>query len=95
MPKLRVHDVHDVGRRLRRRPRPEPREPASVSRRDASPLGVRRVDRDEGSTSRSCDVGGWSSEEIATITGTTSGAVRVRLHRVGRQLREALEENDG
>lgn len=38
-------------------------------------------------------VGGWPSAEIAGFTGSTSGAVRVRLHRAKAKLRKLLEED--
>lgn len=40
-------------------------------------------------------VGGWSAREIARVTDTTAGAVRVRLHRARRELRALLEVSDG
>lgn len=39
-------------------------------------------------------VGGWSAPEIAAMTDSTGGAVRVRLHRARRKLRAALEVRD-
>lgn len=40
-------------------------------------------------------VAGWSSAEIAELTGSSPGAVRVRLHRSRSTLRKCLEETDG
>lgn len=42
-----------------------------------------------------CLVGGWPAGEVAKITGSSAGAVRVRLHRAKRRLRQLLEVNDG
>jgi RNA polymerase sigma-70 factor (ECF subfamily) len=39
-------------------------------------------------------VGGWDAREIAALTGSTPGAVRVRLHRARRRLQRELEERD-
>jgi RNA polymerase sigma-70 factor (ECF subfamily) len=39
-------------------------------------------------------VGGWDAGEIAALTNSTAGAVRVRLHRARRRLRRELEERD-
>jgi RNA polymerase sigma-70 factor (ECF subfamily) len=39
-------------------------------------------------------VGGWDAGEIAALTDSTAGAVRVRLHRARRRLRSELEERD-
>jgi RNA polymerase sigma-70 factor, ECF subfamily len=39
-------------------------------------------------------VGGWTASEIASLTDSTSGAVRVRLHRARGRLRTALEVAD-
>ena len=39
-------------------------------------------------------VGGWAAAEIAALTGSTPGAVRVRLHRARRRLRRELEACD-
>ena len=39
-------------------------------------------------------VGGWDAAAIAALTGSTAGAVRVRLHRARRRLRRELEERD-
>ena len=39
-------------------------------------------------------VGGWAAAEIAALTGSTPGAVRVRLHRARRRLRRELEVRD-
>jgi DNA-directed RNA polymerase specialized sigma24 family protein len=36
-------------------------------------------------------VGGWSAPEIGRFTGSTAGAVRVRLHRARRRLQRLLE----
>lgn len=38
-------------------------------------------------------VGGWSSGDVGAITGTSAGAVRVRLHRAKQQLRDLLEDH--
>ena len=43
---------------------------------------------------RARDVGGWTAGEIAALTDSTAGAVRVRLHRARRRLRRELEERD-
>jgi RNA polymerase sigma-70 factor (ECF subfamily) len=40
-------------------------------------------------------VGGWSAADLAALTGSTVGAVRVRLHRARRRLRHELEADDG
>ena len=40
-------------------------------------------------------VGGWSSDHVAEISGSTAGAVRVRLHRAKKRLRAQLEVHDG
>lgn len=40
-------------------------------------------------------VAGWSSAEVAELVGSSPGAVRVRLHRARRRLRELLEVHDG
>jgi RNA polymerase sigma-70 factor (ECF subfamily) len=40
-------------------------------------------------------VGGWSSRDIADLVGSTSGAVRVRVHRARKQLRHFLEDDHG
>ena len=37
-------------------------------------------------------VGGWSPTEIAALTGTAAGTVRVRLHRARGRLRDLMEE---
>ena len=42
-----------------------------------------------------CLVGGWSAGDVAAMTGSTAGAVRVRLHRARARLRELLEVDDG
>ena len=39
-------------------------------------------------------VGGWDATAIASLTGSSAGAVRVRLHRARRRLRRDLEERD-
>ena len=39
-------------------------------------------------------VGGWTAAEIATMTQSTAGAARVRLHRARRRLRRELEERN-
>ncbi|MGI9603001.1 MAG: RNA polymerase sigma factor [Acidimicrobiales bacterium] len=39
-------------------------------------------------------VAGWSSSEIAREVGSTAGAVRVRVHRARRRLRDELEVSD-
>jgi RNA polymerase sigma-70 factor (ECF subfamily) len=39
-------------------------------------------------------VGGWPAADIADLLGSTAGAVRVRLHRARRRLREDLEVRD-
>jgi RNA polymerase sigma-70 factor (ECF subfamily) len=39
-------------------------------------------------------VGGWDAAAIASLTNSSAGAVRVRLHRARRRLRAALEERD-
>jgi RNA polymerase sigma factor (sigma-70 family) len=39
--------------------------------------------------------GGYSLKEVATITGSTSSAVGVHLHRGRRRLRELLGDGDG
>ena len=41
-----------------------------------------------------CLVGGWSAGDVAAMTGSTAGAVRVRLHRARARLRELLEVDD-
>ena len=39
-------------------------------------------------------VGGWGAADIASLTGSTPGAVRVRLLRARRRLRRELEDQD-
>ena len=39
-------------------------------------------------------VGGWDAAAIASLTGSSAGAVRVRLHRARRRLQRELEERD-
>jgi RNA polymerase sigma-70 factor (ECF subfamily) len=41
-----------------------------------------------------CLVGGWPASDVAEFTGTTAGAVRVRLHRARARLRDLLEVDD-
>ncbi len=39
-------------------------------------------------------VGGWTAGEIASLVGSTAGAVGVRLHRARRRLQQELEVHD-
>lgn len=39
-------------------------------------------------------VGGWPAGEVARLTDSTAGAVRVRLHRARTKLRHLLEDDD-
>lgn len=41
-----------------------------------------------------CVVGGWPAPEVAELIGTTTGAVRVHLHRARARLCELLEVDD-
>ncbi len=40
-------------------------------------------------------VGGWPASDVARLTDTSPGAVRVRLHRARTKLRHLLEDDDG
>jgi RNA polymerase sigma-70 factor (ECF subfamily) len=76
---------------------------SNVERRDADTLPdevvvlldlLDRLTRDDRAVVVLAHVGGWSAGQIAELTGSTAGAVRVRLHRARRRLRRALEERD-
>jgi RNA polymerase sigma-70 factor, ECF subfamily len=53
---------------------------------------IRRLPEDQQETVWLADIEGFTSGEIARVTGATEGTVRVRLHRAHAKLRELLGE---
>lgn len=41
-----------------------------------------------------CHVGGWTPTELASLTGLSASAVRVRLHRANRRARRLLDHEE-